>query len=54
MALHFVGFCGDEYSRAVLVFGEPDFIHIGCLRAECADLYYPPDANLTKEEQANL
>lgn len=29
MALHFVGFRGDEYARAVRVFGEPDFIHIG-------------------------
>lgn len=27
--LHFVGFRGDEYARAVLVFGPPDFIHIG-------------------------
>ena len=26
---HFVGFRGDEYSRACRVFGEPDFIHIG-------------------------
>lgn len=29
MALHFVGFCGDEYVRAVRIFGRPDFIHIG-------------------------
>lgn len=29
MALHFVWFRGDEYSRAVRVFGVPDFIHIG-------------------------
>jgi hypothetical protein len=29
MALHFVGFRGDEYIRAVRVFGPPDFIHIG-------------------------
>ncbi len=29
MALHFVGFRGDEYTRAVRVFGPPDFIHIG-------------------------
>lgn len=29
MALHFVGFRGDEYTRAVRIFGEPDFIHIG-------------------------
>lgn len=25
--LHFVGFRGDEYRRAVRVFGAPDFIH---------------------------
>lgn len=28
-ALHFVGFRGDEYHRAIRVFGRPDFIHIG-------------------------
>lgn len=27
IALHFVGFRGDEYTRARRVFGEPDFIH---------------------------
>lgn len=26
-ALHFIGFRGDEYTRAVCVFGQPDFIH---------------------------
>lgn len=26
-AVHFVGFRGDEYVRAVRVFGKPDFIH---------------------------
>lgn len=26
-ALHFVGFTGDEYIRACIVFGRPDFIH---------------------------
>ena len=26
-ALHFIGFRGDEYGRAVLLFGKPDFIH---------------------------
>jgi len=26
-ALHFVGFRGDEYNRAIKVFGPPDFIH---------------------------
>ncbi|MGN7161893.1 hypothetical protein [Sphingomonas sp. SAFR-052] len=29
MALHFIGFRGDEYVRAVRVFGTPDFVHIG-------------------------
>lgn len=29
MALHFVWFRGDEYTRAKRVFGEPDFIHLG-------------------------
>ncbi len=27
--LHYVGFRGDEYLRAVRVFGRPDFVHIG-------------------------
>jgi hypothetical protein len=27
--LHFVGFKGDEYPRAVRVFGRPDFVHRG-------------------------
>ena len=26
----------------------------GCLREECASLYYPPDADLPRQEQANL
>lgn len=25
--LHFVGFRGDEFGRAIRVFGQPDFIH---------------------------
>jgi len=25
--LHFVGFRGDEYPRAVRIFGRPDYIH---------------------------
>lgn len=25
--LHFVGFRGDEFERAIDVFGEPDFVH---------------------------
>lgn len=29
MALHFIGFRGDEYVRAIRIFGKPDFIHIG-------------------------
>ncbi len=27
MAIHFVGFKGNEYSRAVRVWGFPDFFH---------------------------
>jgi len=27
MALHFIGFRGDEYNRAKKIWGEPDFIH---------------------------
>ena len=27
MALHFIGFRGDEYNRAKLIWGSPDFIH---------------------------
>lgn len=27
MAVHYVGFRGDEYSRAQRIFGPPDFIH---------------------------
>jgi hypothetical protein len=26
--LHFIGFRGDEYNRAIRVFGPPDFIHM--------------------------
>jgi len=29
VALHFIGFRGDEYVRAVRVFGKPDVIHVG-------------------------
>lgn len=28
-AVHFVGFRGDEYTRACRVWGQPDFIHRG-------------------------
>ncbi len=28
MALHFIGFRGQEYARAIRVFGKPDFIHV--------------------------
>lgn len=28
-ALHFVAFRGDEYARAVRMFGQPDFTHLG-------------------------
>lgn len=39
MALHFVGFRGDEYTRAVQVFGQPDFIHIGWDRWAKAEVF---------------
>ncbi len=38
--LHFVGFRGDEYTRAQRVFGTPDFVHPGWdlrARREIAD-----------------
>jgi hypothetical protein len=28
MAVHFIGFRGDEYNSAVQAFGKPDFIHV--------------------------
>jgi tRNA(adenine34) deaminase len=42
-----LSFIGDAYRDDITIEG-------GCLRAECADLYYGPDADLPKEEQANL
>ena len=27
MAVHFVGFRGDEFNRAMAIFGPPDFVH---------------------------
>lgn len=29
MAIHFVGFRGEEYHRARKIWGDPDFIHRG-------------------------
>lgn len=29
LCVHFVGFRGDEYTRARRVFGRPDFVHMG-------------------------
>ncbi len=42
-----LGFIGDAYRDDIVIEG-------GCLAAECATLYYPPDATLPVEEQANL
>jgi tRNA(adenine34) deaminase len=42
-----LGFIGDAYRNDIVIEG-------GCLRAECAALYYPPDADLPEAEQANL
>ena len=57
MALHFVGFRGEEYARAVRVFGPPDFIHIGWDR--WAKLEIQPDdmavfATGTAEDEPSL
>ena len=40
-------FIADAYRDDIVIEG-------GCLRAECATLYYPPDADLSVEETANL
>jgi tRNA(adenine34) deaminase len=40
-------FISDAYRDDIVIEG-------GCLRTECATLYYPPGADLSKEEQANL
>ncbi|RZM35199.1 MAG: nucleoside deaminase [Sphingomonas sp.] len=42
-----LSFIGDAYRDDITIEG-------GCLRVECASLYYPPDADLPEEEQANL
>lgn len=42
-----LSFIADAYRDDITIEG-------GCLRAECATLYYPPDADLPHDEQANL
>ncbi|MFD1788301.1 nucleoside deaminase [Sphingomonas floccifaciens] len=42
-----LAFIADAYRDDVVIEG-------GCLREECASLYYPPDADLPPQEQANL
>ncbi|OAN66632.1 nucleoside deaminase [Sphingomonas sp. TDK1] len=42
-----LSFIGDAYRDDIVIEG-------GCLAAECATLYYPPEAELPVEEQANL
>ena len=42
-----LSFIADAYRDDIVIEG-------GCLREECARLYYPPDADLPREEQANL
>jgi tRNA(adenine34) deaminase len=42
-----LSFIGDAYRDDIAIEG-------GCLREECARLYYPPDADLPRAEQANL
>jgi len=42
-----LAFIAEAYRDDIVIEG-------GCLREECAALYYPPDADLPVEEQANL
>ena len=42
-----LAFIGDAYRDDIVIEG-------GCLSEECATLYYPPDAELPREKQANL
>lgn len=42
-----LAFIGDAYRNDISIEG-------GCLRTECATLYYPPEADLPSDEQANL
>lgn len=42
-----LSFIADAYRDDIMIEG-------GCLREECAGLYYPPDADLPSAEQANL
>ena len=42
-----LAFITDAYRDDIVIEG-------GCLREECAKLYYPPDADLPEDEQANL
>ena len=42
-----LGFIADAYRDDIVIEG-------GCLRQECATLYYPPEADLPEDEQANL
>ena len=42
-----LSFIADAYRDDIVIVG-------GCLRDGCATLYYPPDADLPREEQANL
>ncbi|BBD02854.1 MULTISPECIES: nucleoside deaminase [Sphingobium] len=42
-----LAFIADAYRDDIMIEG-------GCLREKCAALYYPPDADLPLEEQANL
>lgn len=42
-SLHFVGFRGDEYTRAVRAFGPPDMIHQGWDRRAFRDICFECD-----------
>lgn len=45
-AIAALSFIADAYHNDIEIEG-------GCLRADCAELYYPPGADLPDEEQAN-
>ncbi len=42
-----LAFITDAYRDDIVIEG-------GCLRTECAALYYPPDADVPLEKQGNL
>ncbi len=43
MAVHFIGFRGNEYTSAVRVWGKPDFIHMGWDRRSRREIDFDAD-----------